>query len=289
MIPYPSPTSAEQWAMDYLQWIGAPATSSNDPRVQWLVAQQKQEGNYPGTYNYSSEYNPLDTSMPESGSRSVNSSNVQGYQNVQQGLLATEQTMSQSYDSPIFNALRNRGSTLADLQAAQSQSNWAGGGQSSQANQSYAADISKILGKGIPSWLAVNQANATGGTSGPGVGFLHSLQAVLNPDLAPSLGANVVKDIGNIFTLPATDAGKIALAITSRGGFFIIGGLMVLGGAALLFVNLSGGASGPVGTVREVQRITQAPERLRLERQRAETESAREERLSRPRQRAYTQ
>lgn len=279
-LPYSAPSSAQQWAMDYLSWIGAPASSSKDPRVQWLVAQERQEGNYPGTTNYQSEYNPLDTSMPEQGSRSVNSSNVQGYGNLQTGLLATQQTMQQPYDSPIFNALRNQSSSLADLQSAQAQSNWAGGGAGSAGNKQYAIDISHVLGSNAPTSAQLTSANVTGGTSGVGVGFLHTLQAMLNPNMSPSLGANPVKDVANVIGLPATDAGKIALFVVSRGGFVIIGGLACLAGAAILFVNFGGGPGGTIRSIGEVQRIAQAPRKLTLEQQRANTAYAAEQRRS---------
>lgn len=266
--------------MDYLSWIGAPATNQNDPRVQWLVAQEKQEGNYPGTQNYSHEFNPLDTSMPEQGSHSVNQDNVQAYGSVQTGLLATQQTMQQSYDGPIFNALRNQSSTLADLQNAQANSNWAGGGSGSQLNQQYASDISKVLGSNAPTSAQLASSNVTGGTSGVGVGFLHTLQAVLNPDLAPSIGPNVVKDAENVIGLPVNDTAKVALMVLARGGLVIIGGLTCLAGAALLFVNFAGGGStaGVVRNVEGVQRIASAPERLRLEQQRANTAATAENR-----------
>lgn len=277
-IPYPNPTSEEQWAMDYLSWIGSPATGPNDPRVKFLSQWQSIEGNPPGTATFASEHNPLSTSEPAQGSSSINSSNVQAYPNVQEGLQATQQTMQQGYDQPIFNALLNPASTEADLQAALGSSNWTG--QGATANQNYA---SAVAGGGTGS--ASTSAGSTPTAVGKGTGFLVSLQTLMKPDLAPTINGNVVGDIKSILGLPITDPAKIAMAVMTRGSFAILGAIMVTAGIVLTFVAVNGSSNGgavgsAVRSAGEVQRIRTLPMRLAIQQQNANAAAAREARLA---------
>ena len=277
-IPYPNPTSEEQWAMDYLAWIGSPATGPNDPRVKFLSQWQSIEGNPPGSATFASEHNPLSTSEPAQGSSSINRSNVQAYPNVQEGLQATQQTMQQGYDQPIFNALLNPASTEADLQAALGSSNWTG--QGATANQNYA---SAVAGGGTGS--ASTSAGSTPTAVGKGTGFLVSLQTLMKPDLAPTINGNVVGDIKSILGLPITDPAKIAMAVMTRGSFAILGAIMITAGVVLTFVAVNGSSNGGVvgSAVRsagEVQHIRTLPMRLAIQQQNANAAAAREARLA---------
>ncbi len=296
-IPYPNPSSAEQWAIDYLDYIGAPAKSANDPRVKFLVGWQQMEGNQPSTNTYATEHNPLSTSQPEPGSSAINSAGVQGYRNIATGLQATQTTMQQSFDSPIYNELRNPNANIPSLSAALAGSNWSGSGGNSSGETSYAYSVGSTASGGAiyPPDVTPSSGGQSGSVSGSGngklrIGFLHTLQGILNPDMAPSLSANVGKDVTNIIFLPATDTGKIALMIAARGTFVFFGLGFVVLGTLILFKEATGAASGAITPIERVQRIVTAPERAALSRERVVTERLAEERrgqTQRHRERVY--
>jgi len=100
-----------QWARALLAAGGWPVTGCNTGAIQ---AWERAEGSTP------SWHNPLDTTLREPGSRSVNSVGVQAYPSVQEGLAATVATLRGGQYGPVLAALaaRNDAQAVADAVAA---------------------------------------------------------------------------------------------------------------------------------------------------------------------------
>lgn len=87
------------WAQALLARIGAPA---DDQNTQAVVAWEAAEG---GNWHNTAAFNPLNTTQPEPGARSVNSAGVKAYTSWDQGLVATTTTLHNGNYAPILDAL----------------------------------------------------------------------------------------------------------------------------------------------------------------------------------------
>ena len=103
-----TPTDPAHYAADVLQMLGVPDTASNE---KLLEDQMTVEG-MPG-----SENNPLATTLPEQGSKSVNSVGVQAYPTLGEGAQAEAQTLAVN-DPTIVAALKSGTATPQDYAKA---------------------------------------------------------------------------------------------------------------------------------------------------------------------------
>lgn len=88
---------AGSWPRAFLATAGLPVTACDLAAIR---AWRRAEGSNPGWLN------PLDTTMPEPGSRPVNSVGVQAYTSRRQGLAATSATLHNGLYGPVLAALR---------------------------------------------------------------------------------------------------------------------------------------------------------------------------------------
>jgi hypothetical protein len=88
-----------QFAVSVLKAVGAPVNHNN---VAALVGWANAEG---GNWNNSARYNPLNTTQGAPGATSINSVGVKSYNNWQQGINATVQTLRNGNYGGIINAL----------------------------------------------------------------------------------------------------------------------------------------------------------------------------------------
>jgi hypothetical protein len=124
-----------EFAEQLLHRLGLPASRNN---VSALVAFQGVEGGHQAN---SASFNPLNTMLPMSGSRSFNGKSgmqVQAYQSWDQGLEATARTMEQKNMSGIYDSLKRSASPDATLKAI-SKSPWGWGGRSVGPASAFAA------------------------------------------------------------------------------------------------------------------------------------------------------
>ena len=114
--------SQEQWATSLLQRMGAPVTSQN---LSAIMTWMQREG---GNWKNNASFNPLNTTLGATGSKSINKVGVKAYTSWDQGLQATIDTLQGTrgagYEG-IMAALQQGNSATAVLQAVQ-QSSWAG-------------------------------------------------------------------------------------------------------------------------------------------------------------------
>jgi hypothetical protein len=92
-----TPTS---FAQALLATLGEPVTDAN---VQAITAWEAAEG---GNWHNSAHYNPLNTTLPEPGSYTVNSAGVRAYTSWDQGMQATVSTLQEGSYSGILGALQ---------------------------------------------------------------------------------------------------------------------------------------------------------------------------------------
>lgn len=93
-------SSPEQFAVSVLKGVGAPVNQRN---VAALVGWAKAEG---GNWNNSARYNPLNTTQGAPGATPINSVGVKAYNNWQQGINATVQTLKNGNYGGILKALQ---------------------------------------------------------------------------------------------------------------------------------------------------------------------------------------
>jgi len=107
------PYTPQSWARALLRAEGLPRTSCN---VGAVMSWEAAEG---GNWNNSAAYNPLNTTMPEPGSSTMNSVGVRAYTSWRQGLRATIDTLNNGNYGPILDALRagNDAQAVADAEA----------------------------------------------------------------------------------------------------------------------------------------------------------------------------
>lgn len=122
----PSSSSETAWITAFLTSIGAPATSANINSISSWISK---ESVYPGNgVNSGGLYNPLNTTLNESGASNYNSTGVKNYVSETQGLEATVQTILGSDYTDIVAALRSGNGLCGQSFAGLSE--WSGGGYS---------------------------------------------------------------------------------------------------------------------------------------------------------------
>jgi hypothetical protein len=110
-----SPAAAQRaWARTFLHEAGLPRTPCN---LGAVIAWEQAEG---GNWNNSAAHNPLNTTMPERGSSSINSAGVQSYPSWRKGLTATVATLNNGNYPRVIAALQagTNASAAADAVAA---------------------------------------------------------------------------------------------------------------------------------------------------------------------------
>lgn len=83
-----------------LQKLGAPVTKSN---LQFLIAWSNEEG---GHWHNGAHFNPLNTTLNESGATTFNSVGVKAYTSWDQGVTATAATLQNGRYNDIVAALK---------------------------------------------------------------------------------------------------------------------------------------------------------------------------------------
>lgn len=153
--------SQQAWAKDFLTKMGDPVTSSNMKAVTTWMAY---EG---GQWNNSAHYNPINTTLDETGATNINSAGVKSYVSYSQGLNATISTLNENQRgySAIREALKKGNSTAAVLSAING-SAWgthipssAGGGNSGYGASMPATTTSTMSGSAVGT--ASNSAGST--------------------------------------------------------------------------------------------------------------------------------
>ena len=176
-VPYTPTTFAEA----LLQAIGAPLSESNISSLKdWEAA----EG---GAWENTAAYNPMNTTLQEPGSHVMgggNTAGVQAYPSWQEGLAATESTLSEHQYAAIVNALKQsapEAQVSADVGASPwGTPSWMPGASPNYAPSGSGSGLSGFAGGGSPS---------TGGS-----GIFQSLIPALSslagnsPEFAYSLG-----------------------------------------------------------------------------------------------------
>lgn len=149
-----NPQDPKDFAKDILIAAGLPDTADN---ISLLQRQMSEEG-MPG-----SENNPLATTLPEKGSKSVNSVGVQSYPTADEGVVADAATL-QGMGS-LMAALKSGNATPQDYATALENSNYEGtGGASNPANVAYGQ-----------AYLGDTPEKSFGGGGGTGGGTVSSI------------------------------------------------------------------------------------------------------------------
>jgi hypothetical protein len=139
-----------QFAVTLLTALGAPTTPAN---VNSIVNWAQREG---GHWNNTAHYNPLNTTLRLPGSQVMgggNSAGVQSYQNWQQGVQATVNTLRNGGYQDILQALHSGNGLTGHLAGL---SRWSGGGYSSLSGSGNAP-----TGQGLPTGVAGPATNLT--------------------------------------------------------------------------------------------------------------------------------
>lgn len=123
-----TPTSGSEsaWITALLTSIGAPATQANiNSMASWI----SHESVYPGNgQNTGGLYNPLNTTLNESGASDYNSVGVKNYVSEAQGIEATAATLLNGDYNDVVAALRSGNGLCGQSFAGLSE--WSGGGYS---------------------------------------------------------------------------------------------------------------------------------------------------------------
>jgi hypothetical protein len=209
--------SEQQWSMDYLAFVGAPAASEADARVQFLVRWESLEDTFPR----GNVFNPLDTELPEPGAGLWNRAGVRTYPTLDEGLKATLATMQQGYDQPILQALRSSSSTLESLTAALADSNWTGDGQRSPGEIGYASGVS---GEPVGPLGPMGPGSSVATTPSAGAGRDPNPPATtLSIDGRLDNASNVAQ--GDVCVTAVTRRGPTMTAVTTTDGEFRFAGM----------------------------------------------------------------
>ena len=144
---------AQQWAQGYLQFIGAPATTTSDPRVAFLTAQAVHEAT-------DAANNPL---AIEAGGTTLAGSSVSQFANVQAGYKALTDYMTSRGVSGYLDALKNPATTTEQLTSALASANWEGSATpaAKKASLSYAQSVGAAAGGTTGEVGAVNVGTQT--------------------------------------------------------------------------------------------------------------------------------
>ncbi len=227
------PTPAE-WGRDFLIYNNLPVTQSNiDAMVAW------QQGEGLSSYQYR---NPLNTTLPMSGSWSINSDGVKGYPNWQDGIIANSQVMHQSNYLPLLQALQTgQGATYLPA-ALNSVSGWTNGtlvGEILQ-QQGYKPNMNAVPSGAAPS----SGSGSASGSSSPyvplsGTGYvLQAIDAMLNQSIVPNTSPfkifknqSTITDVVTLGTLQSLgDISALIVEFLMRAAGGGIGVVFILGG-----------------------------------------------------------
>jgi hypothetical protein len=88
-----------EWAKDFLSRLGVPATPENE---KVIVAWEHAEG---GHFVNDAHFNPLNTTLRQPGSTSINGAGVQTYPDYETGMAATLTTIRANYYAAVITAL----------------------------------------------------------------------------------------------------------------------------------------------------------------------------------------
>lgn len=172
------------WAQALLGLLGDPVTSTN---VQAITAWEAAEG---GNWDNPDQYNPLDTTQPETGAVSTNSAGVKSYTSWGQGLAATVTTLENGAYSSILSALSS-GASASQVVSAVTASPWGTKSISLGAGETY-----------------------TGGTSGSSSAGTTATDASLTGDLSDALGiSSLATTVEHTAVLGLITLGGVALVV----------------------------------------------------------------------------
>ncbi|MGH7239261.1 MAG: hypothetical protein ACREHG_04240 [Candidatus Saccharimonadales bacterium] len=141
------PTNLTQWAHDMEVMGGLPSSDTNA-----LIAWGQAEG---GAFHNTAHFNVLNTTLPETGSHSVNATGVQAYTSWTQGVAADLATLRQSNMQAIDTALHTNPSRLPTALASDP---WG----------TNPATVAKLMGESPTQIHAMGTAGGSGGTGGTG-------------------------------------------------------------------------------------------------------------------------
>lgn len=130
----------QSWAESLLIAIGAPRSKANiDSVVSWEAA----EG---GNWNNTATYNPLNTTLVETGSTSVNPVGVQAYTSWSEGMSATVATLQNGNYQDILTALRSGKGLFSGT--FEGLADWSGGGYDSiSPHAGYGGGVGATIGQ----------------------------------------------------------------------------------------------------------------------------------------------
>lgn len=153
---------ALRWSLGYLKHLGAPATSSRDPRLAFLESWYNHEG-VGGT-------NPLAITMSEgqpSTNLPGNSAGVKVFKTVAQGYQALTSYLESRGITGLLQELRNPNTSVEQLTTQLANANWEGSAneQALQASQNYAQSVGSGAGL-VPTNQNINQPQGAS-TNGP--------------------------------------------------------------------------------------------------------------------------
>ena len=109
---------AEQWAAGFLNYIGAPAASSDDPRLKFLTAMEMHEGIVQKDPN-----NPV---AIEAGGTKMQGSQVSTFATTQAGYAAFHNYLLKNHITGLLQGLTSKASTVAGLTAELAAAHWEG-------------------------------------------------------------------------------------------------------------------------------------------------------------------
>lgn len=196
------------FAAALLGMLGYPQSESN---INAIVAWYGHEG---GNWQNSAAFNPLNTTMRESDSRSINSVGVQAYNSWEEGLSATVATLRNGNYQDILNALASGNAAPAFSAGLAGLSKWSGGGYGSVAATG-TPGTAAAAGSAPATAAAQSFANTTVPFSGPGLsGYFNVTEKY--PDGTTKPTQMVVYDLGNGIRV-YYDASEPGTSINTQG------------------------------------------------------------------------
>lgn len=147
----------QAWAKDFLKKMGAPTTTQN---VTAMTTWMAYEG---GQWKNTAHYNPLNTTLAESGALDINSAGVKSYTSYSQGLDANVATLNENQKG--YSAIRAalmKGSSTADVIKAVNASAWGshiGGGSSGYGAAVPVTTASSVMSQGPTTTGAMSGGN----------------------------------------------------------------------------------------------------------------------------------
>jgi hypothetical protein len=246
-LPYPNPTSYQEWATDFEIFAGLP-TSPQETAIISAWEQSENPASQVGGYTKQGGYNALNTSL-KTGSSGLEpgSSFIPVYPDINAALSATLSTLQQPNYAPELDALESQSGS--GLVAALGSPGHVWGSSPSL--------VSKILGTGASTTHANASSNKTGTASGTGAGA----QSTADTQSAQSTNAGV-KVLASLDTvlngggfLSALNPLNDAKVIIARAGCVMLGLMFLVAGGFVLVKDLLGAeqaqgllsGTGPIG------------------------------------------